>query len=270
MKNKALMTAALFDLLWIGVLGFLLLKNIGETKLIIRLISPRYWWLLWMTLSFFIFFFLGKIAALTGIFRFRLNVLNLKRMLFLLIPLILLPFSFDGSLGADALKKRTVSTSIEVTGTGSGESPVSQSSIREEEKSTSPEAPLEDLGDKELVKLLIRPDNYMGKTVSIIGMMGTHPDLPATTGLLFRFFSSCCAADAYPAGLLVPGLQNHESFTEGKWVRLKGTVVMVESNGKEFTGLNMLSLENVPEPPDPIIYLSYSSRNCTTVSGGSQ
>ncbi len=254
MNRKNLLTAAFFDLLWVVIIGFLLMKNSGETKLIIRLLSPRYWWLLWMSFGAFILFFLNKITALAGYCRFSMDKLSLRKMFFLFIPAILLPFSLDESLGADILDKRALSNTVDSAEADAGstaESVVDQTETAEQIYKT------DSNGDLEMIELLDHSDDLLGSTVSIVGMVGNYPELPPDTICLFRFFSSCCAADAFPAGLLVRMPEEAENYPENEWIRVKGEVTLIDSEGKEFAGLNAQALESAEEPPDPIVYINY-------------
>lgn len=72
-----------------------------------------------------------------------------------------------------------------------------------------------------LRKLTLNPGVFIGKEVTIIGMVHLDERFPDYTFYCFRFMINCCAADAAPLGVM-KGYEEEREYVPGSWVEVKG------------------------------------------------
>jgi uncharacterized repeat protein (TIGR03943 family) len=100
-----------------------------------------------------------------------------------------------------------------------------------------------------------RPE-YLGKTVEVVGMAESFPELGEDKLFLYRFTVWCCAADARPLGLIVLW-DDVSSIQSNAWYRVKGEVAMVtveSESEEEFLGLRAEAVVPTGEPEVPFLF----------------
>ncbi|WP_022665989.1 TIGR03943 family putative permease subunit [Desulfospira joergensenii] len=167
--------------------------------------------------------------------------------LFLLLPILFIFSAGESTLGSYALSKRTLVAPD--SGTPASVEPVS----REEEPN-----PLKtpDTGPEltPISQLIFNWDKYKGKSVVLEGLFSGNiegaPDLAA----VYRYFVSCCAADAMPVGVFLarPGEIDIE---ENQWVRVAGQVTLKQLDGYEMIFMTLENIEIREKPSKNAAYL---------------
>jgi uncharacterized repeat protein (TIGR03943 family) len=98
------------------------------------------------------------------------------------------------------------------------------------------------------------PDAYTGQKVKVQGFVIHPPDLDKHHLLLARFVITCCAADAYPAGLPVKLSASQEQYPADSWLEVEGQMVTENLAGKRQLTINSTSLKQIPQPKNPYTY----------------
>ncbi|MDF5719799.1 MAG: TIGR03943 family protein [Rhizonema sp. PD37] len=105
-----------------------------------------------------------------------------------------------------------------------------------------------------LLNVYPEPDAYTGQKVKIKGFVIHPPDLGKEYLLLARFVITCCAADAYPAGLPVKLPATNESYPGDSWLEVEGQMITETLSGKRQLTVAATSLKKIPQPKDPYSY----------------
>jgi uncharacterized repeat protein (TIGR03943 family) len=90
----------------------------------------------------------------------------------------------------------------------------------------------------------------VGTRVVTEGRVYRRGDLPADSLALFRFVITCCAADAWPAAILVRS-DRAGSFAIDSWVRVTGTVRSERIKGLEVPVVHAERIAVIPPPSNP-------------------
>ena len=99
-------------------------------------------------------------------------------------------------------------------------------------------------------------DNFQGLPFVIEGEVFTGKGLPKGYFLLYRWFISCCAADAEPIGIIVRS-EEIENMDKLCWARVKGQLRTQTIEGKSVPFIEAESTEKIPIPPPQERYLTY-------------
>lgn len=194
------------------------------------------------------------------------SLLQFVRGCILLLPLVFLLNSGDQGLDAEAFKKRflgpasiaateTVSSpreTIELAATDQSElSPgTPQSAIM-------PPPPFEGSEEVTILDLDVAPQQYMGKHVSVVGMVFQSEDFDAIFGgnslILFRFTINCCAADSLPIYALIKG-KDLPRYPDDTWVKVKGVFDMEHVDQYSIPVIDDAVLEKTETPDSPYLF----------------
>ncbi len=98
------------------------------------------------------------------------------------------------------------------------------------------------------------PDAYTGQKVKVQGFVIHPPELPKEYIFLARFVITCCAADAYPAGLPVKLPSTYDQYPPDIWLEVEGQMVTETLSGKRQLTIAANSLKKIPQPKDPYTY----------------
>ncbi len=99
------------------------------------------------------------------------------------------------------------------------------------------------------------PDAYTGQKVKVQGFVIHPPELAKEYLLLARFVITCCAADAYPAGLPVKLKDTtRDSYPPDTWLEVEGQMITENLSGKRQLTIAATSLKKIPQPKDPYSY----------------
>ncbi|NEP03206.1 MAG: TIGR03943 family protein [Symploca sp. SIO2E9] len=98
------------------------------------------------------------------------------------------------------------------------------------------------------------PDAYTGQSVKVQGFVVHPPNLPPQYLLISRFVITCCAADAYPVGLVVKLDSHRQAYPPDTWLEIKGQMITETLDGKRQLAIAASSLEKITEPKNPYYY----------------
>ncbi|MBD2384867.1 TIGR03943 family putative permease subunit [Cylindrospermum sp. FACHB-282] len=98
------------------------------------------------------------------------------------------------------------------------------------------------------------PDAYAGQKVKVQGFVIHPPDMSKDHLFLARFVITCCAADAYPAGLPVKLTGTRDQYPPDIWLEVEGQMVTENLLGKRQLTIAANSLKTIPQPKNPYTY----------------
>jgi uncharacterized repeat protein (TIGR03943 family) len=98
------------------------------------------------------------------------------------------------------------------------------------------------------------PDAYTGQKVKVQGFVIHPPDLGKEYLFLARFVITCCAADAYPAGLPVKLKQTRDQYAPDTWLEIEGQMMTENLANKRQLTIDATSLKKIPQPKNPYTY----------------
>ncbi|MBI9074494.1 MAG: TIGR03943 family protein [Desulfatibacillum sp.] len=173
---------------------------------------------------------------------------------FLILPILFLVGAHNTTLGGYALSKRPLGTSV--PGLTLEEKILRDDpslwtmDIRDLPPVHEPEKPVL------LSKLLRNWKDYEGKEVLTEGMYHAPKDSPEGYGMVFRFYVTCCAADAVPVGIFARG-KGLDSLKNDQWVRVRGIVRLEPILGQELPSMEVSQVEKLPPPATGEQYLYF-------------
>ncbi|MGA1868343.1 MAG: hypothetical protein ACMUJM_07330 [bacterium] len=99
-------------------------------------------------------------------------------------------------------------------------------------------------------------DRFEGLRFVTEGEAFSGKGVPEDYFLLFRWFISCCAADAEPVGIIVhrEAIKNRDKIS---WVRVEGHLKMLTIEGKSVPYIEAETVKNIPALPPEQQYLTY-------------
>ncbi|MFM2061852.1 MAG: hypothetical protein RLZZ507_1522 [Cyanobacteriota bacterium] len=98
------------------------------------------------------------------------------------------------------------------------------------------------------------PDAYTGQKVKVQGFVIHPPELDKEHLILARFVITCCAADAYPAGLPVLVPDNRDQYPPDTWLEVEGQMITENIANKRRLTIKATSLKKIPQPKNPYSY----------------
>lgn len=98
------------------------------------------------------------------------------------------------------------------------------------------------------------PDAYTGQKVKVQGFVIHPPDLGKEYLFLARFVITCCAADAYPAGLPVKLKQTRDQYPPDTWLEIEGQMMTENLANKRQLTIDATSLKKISQPKNPYSY----------------
>jgi putative membrane protein len=168
---------------------------------------------------------------------------HFAQVLVLAMPLLFLVFSMDQGMGAHALTRKY---------TGTEQQTLARLLKKGETK------PLDESGTPTLTLLEIarRMNQLDGKPVITEGLVYRPAIMPPNHLTLFRFAIFCCAADALPVWLFVENA-NVTAFDDENWIRVYGTLTIVNFNGTDVPVIRADTIEKKTAPPTSEQYLFF-------------
>lgn len=99
------------------------------------------------------------------------------------------------------------------------------------------------------------PDNYVGKTIKIKGMMFKHPRLKKGEYVFGRYAMTCCADDIGLIGFIA---EYEGNIMEKAWVKITAKVKKEYSalHGRENCKLCISKIEQTKKPEEELVYLN--------------
>lgn len=98
------------------------------------------------------------------------------------------------------------------------------------------------------------PDAYTRQKVKVQGFVIHPPDLGKEYLFLARFVITCCAADAYPAGLPVKLKETRDHYPPDTWLEIEGQMITENLANKRQLTIDATSLKKIPQPKNPYTY----------------
>ena len=101
--------------------------------------------------------------------------------------------------------------------------------------------------DEELAEVL------RGQPIETTGQVApeiAENDPDGTRLRFYRLFVSCCLADARPIGFSADFGKRPPVFAEDSWVKIIGTMIYPEQDGRRVPVLQVDEIEAIPKPKD--------------------
>jgi uncharacterized repeat protein (TIGR03943 family) len=238
--------------LWTLFLGYLLLSS--EYTGFLR---PEFG----LLLGFAHFIAMGFMIA--GMTRTRAGEVGfpvLLRALVLLTPILYFAvMPAGGTLGAHAFGKRF--TGVETAGVqrdpGVRQDPEAGSGLPSDPGEIVP-ARQGRLRERTILDLLLHPESYQGKRVTVTGMILRDGGLKRHFGemdtVLYQFRISCCAADAQPVAMVLEMDPATETPARDQWFRVEGLFGTRVLGGKPVPVLGDTVIRPIETPSSPYLF----------------
>lgn len=173
---------------------------------------------------------------------------------FLVLPLLFMINAQGANLGGYALSKRSMTASVPGL---SMEEKIQRSDpslwtmdMEEARQSVLRDEPIL------ITKLLRNWKRYNGAEVLTEGVYRSPDDQSEGYGLVFRFYITCCAADALPIGVFVKG-PDLDRLKDDDWARVRGVFSLRSIQGKDLPSLEVTEVIKIPTPPVQEQYLYF-------------
>lgn len=98
-------------------------------------------------------------------------------------------------------------------------------------------------------------DRLLGRKTRVRGGIFKDDRYPEDLRVLFRFAMLCCAADAFPVGILVRPQEGAPAMVNDDWVRIEGILRRIPVNGAPHPVIEAVRIEVLPPPPPGDRYL---------------
>lgn len=104
-----------------------------------------------------------------------------------------------------------------------------------------------------LRELTYHPEENSGKSIELKGFAyKSNDELPGSTSLV-RYVVGCCAADAYPYGIICE-TADPAILTEGAWYEVQGTLQTRQVNGRNIPVIHITWVAAIDRPACPYIF----------------
>ena len=101
-----------------------------------------------------------------------------------------------------------------------------------------------------------RLERYEGMNFSAAGEVFSNKDTPKGYFLFYRWFISCCLADATPVGIIVRNTGSNLPLN-ASWVHIDGILKIQNIGGNQVAYLEAKEVVDIPTPPAGKRYLTY-------------
>ncbi|HCY85521.1 MAG TPA: TIGR03943 family protein [Desulfobacteraceae bacterium] len=216
-------------------------------------LKPDFKWLIYTGMIISLVLTAGLISK--GISRMPVPKHAWIKGLILLLPIGFIFSAGENTLGEYALSKRVMvipgaaETPLNPTITSPAPTPVenkvSETTNQEENQSPAPVS----------ISTLIREfDRFNGMPVQVEGMFAETIDGHDELSAVFRYFITCCAADAQPVGVFIPRPEKSELKSDD-WVRVSGRVAMRQMDGYDIIYMDLEHIEAAEKPGKNAAYI---------------
>lgn len=236
MARRLISFPFLVMLAWTVFLGWLLKDSQYQLFL-----APKFGFLIYLS------FFLSIAYLLSlGVKKIENRTDHFLKGMILILPILFSVLAGESTLGHFALSKRIIA-------------PVQTGSTQPLEPEPPEASPTS--GPKEngiplvsISQLVRNWEAHNGKRISVEGLFSESVADHAELSAVFRYFITCCVADAMPVGVFLAnpkeaGLKNDD------WVRVSGTVRMDQLDGYDIILMEMESIEKRQMPSKNAAYL---------------
>ena len=217
---------------WAVFLAWLLTYGRGD---LIRLLHPRLWWVLCVA-GFVLILFLTSLIIPHGHKENRKTILaEFPGVVILIVPLVYFLLAKDARLDGASLNNRIIKDD-----NGMYLNNMPSFNIFSESKS----------GETSFSKILREPKKYVDQDVEIVCQSHVDENLPDNTAMCYRYFITCCAADALPVFFFLSH-QDGMEISNDRWVKVNGKLSIIINDDMEVPSVNVETIENVEEPAFP-------------------
>jgi len=223
---------------WLGAIGWLLLTG-NDTAFL----HPRFRLFLIggaiLLVAFILVILFGPQQRKTG---WQVAVTSAHALL-LIVPLLFLITVVDQGMGSHALTRKYTGTEQQTL-----------ARLLESGKGSAGEAnPTPAMSLLDIARKMKQID---GRRVITEGLVYRPEIMPENYLTLFRFAIFCCAADAMPVWVFVEKA-GVEAFDDENWIRVDGTVQIVNFNGTDVPVIRADTIVKKPAPPPGEQYLFF-------------
>ncbi|MCG8338585.1 MAG: TIGR03943 family protein [Proteobacteria bacterium] len=177
--------------------------------------------------------------------------------LILLLPMFFMFGSVDKTLGSNAYTKRVLNATA---GQPSNSDEAQNNPISVEE--LFPEPQFDQLNASydylpiSISKLLKQSYQYNKYPVEIKGKIYNRKDVTWANAVVYRFYITCCAADAQTVGVFIKDMGTKQ-FENDVWVQVKGMYYVTKINNNYKGFIFPHSIKSIAEPPLAQQYLYF-------------
>ncbi|WDP91513.1 MAG: hypothetical protein HUN04_18135 [Desulfobacter sp.] len=164
----------------------------------------------------------------------------------LILPILFICSAGDSTLGNFALSKRTIKP-LETTASDMQASGPSASA-------KSPEVADHDIPLVSISNLIRKWENYDGRRIQVEGLFANTVSGNESLSAVFRYFITCCAADAMPVGVFMVG-QGDAGIKDNDWVIAGGRVQHRKIDGYDVIFMEVEGLEKKKKPSKNAAYI---------------
>ena len=164
----------------------------------------------------------------------------------LILPIIFIIAAGEATLGEYALTKRPM------VAPKAQDPPPAEEGSKEKRAGTDSEP--EKSGTTSISSLVLDFTRFDGKSVSIEGLYARNVAGNENLSAVFRYFVTCCAADAQPVGVFIthnPDL----ALQDNDWVRATGRVRQDRLDGYDIIFMDIQALEPAEKPGKSAAYI---------------
>jgi putative membrane protein len=223
---------------WIGALGWLVHDDQYQLFL-----APGFGFLIYVSLGVCAVFCISLLVAQPVLGKDQL----IKGMI-LLLPIVFMGTAGDNTLGSFALSKRPLAVVQKTSETGPVQRPDSQLTGEQGQDS---------IPEISLARLVRNWDQYNGRHIRVEGLFSKTIEGHDHLAAVFRYFITCCAADAMPVGVFLDRLLDTEDtdFKDNDWVRISGRVIMKQLDGYDIIFMETPAIEKRQPPSKNAAYI---------------
>ncbi len=177
--------------------------------------------------------------------------------LILLLPIFFMFGSVDKSLGSNAYTKRVLHAIAEQPSDSDElqNNPISIEDLFPEPQFDQLNASYDYLPIS--ISMLLRQSyQYNRSPVEIKGRIYNRKDITWASAVVYRFYITCCAADARTVGVFIKDMGN-KPLENDTWVEIKGMYYVSKINNNYKGFISPHSIETIEEPPIDQQYLYF-------------
>ena len=230
MMLKSLNIVAL--LVWAIFLAWLF--TYGKSDLV-RLIHPRLWWVLGSAIVVLALYLGSLITPYSIPTPNKTLITELPSILILLVPVLYFSIAREARLDGTSLHNKIIQTDR-----GIFLNTLPPFGIFDDESTA----------DMSFSLIIRQPEKYQNKEVEIVCQSFVSDKIPENMAMCYRYFITCCAADALPVFVFLKN-RNELEIESDRWIKVHGPLSLFYNNNMEFISIDTKTIEYVEEPSFP-------------------
>lgn len=164
----------------------------------------------------------------------------------LILPIVFMGGAGDNTLGSFALSKRPVATMVQKN----SDTPLA----RDLDAKTLSEPGKDDIQEISIARLVRNWDQYNGRHIRVEGLFSKTVEGHDHLAAVFRYFITCCVADAMPVGVFLASPEEMD-LADNDWVRITGRVIMKQLDGYDIIFMETPGIEKTDQPAKNAAYI---------------